>query len=78
MLQLSPVDFDSSSLISSLAISAVGFVLFRYGRSQRRLPHVGIGLTLMLFPYAVSDTLAMLGIAFVLLAVLWGMTRYGM
>lgn len=72
------MEFDGPSLLASLGVSAVGFVLFRYGRTQRRMPQVAVGMTLMLFPYAVSDAMAIVGIALGLLGLLWIATRYGL
>ena len=72
------MDLDGPSLLASLVVSCVGFVLFRYGRSQRRLPQVAVGMTLMLFPYAVSNAMAIAGIALGLLGLLWVVTRYGL
>jgi hypothetical protein len=72
------MDFDVPSLLASLVVSSVGFVIFRYGRSQRRLPHVAVGMALMLFPYAVSSATAIVGIALGLLGLLWTVARYRM
>jgi hypothetical protein len=58
-------------------VSGIGFVAFTYGRKQARVPQALFGLALMVFPYFVSGALAILGIAAVLLFVLWLAIRLG-
>lgn len=72
------MNFEPDYLFASMLVSGVGFVVFKYGRGQRRLPHTAIGLVLMVFPYAVSSLWAMLGIGAGLCALLWLVTRLGM
>ena len=48
------VDIDIGSLVIAFVVAGIGFVLFSYGRSMKRAPHIGVGLTLMVFPYFVS------------------------
>ena len=72
------MNFDPASLMASLLVSSVGFVLFKYGRSQRRVPHTGIGLLMLVYPYAVTNVAWMLGLVPVLLALLWVSTLLGM
>jgi hypothetical protein len=43
-------------LVGVLLFSLVGYVAFRHGRKAERKDHIGVGLALMLFPYAVSQT----------------------
>jgi len=65
------MDLDAGSLLTSMLVSSVGFVLFTYGRRMGRPAHVWIGIVLLIFPYFVSSVAAMLGIACVLCLVLW-------
>jgi hypothetical protein len=65
------MSLDPGSLITSLLVSGVGFVLFEYGRRMRRTPQIAVGLVLLIFPYFVTNVFAMLGIAAVLLVLLW-------
>ncbi len=65
------MQLDASSLIASLIVSSVGFVLFSYGRKMSRTPHVAVGILLMVFPYFVPQVLAMLAIAAVLCLLLY-------
>lgn len=71
------MSFDSNSLIASMLVSSVGFVLFTYGRKQRRLPHAGVGLLMLVYPYVVTNVPWMLGIAVALSALLWAATYLG-
>lgn len=72
------MSFDPGPFFLSLAISAVGFVAFSYGRKQRRGPQVIAGLALMIFPYFVADPLIMIGIAVLLLGAMWLALRSGL
>jgi len=69
------MSFDPASLFASLVISTVGFGIFRYGRKLDRLPQMGVGLALLVFPYFVSTLWMMLVIAGGLLTFLWLATR---
>jgi hypothetical protein len=71
------MDLDSGSLIASLIVSSIGFVVFGYGKRQERLPQVVIGLVMMGFPYLVPNVAAMAGIAGGLLILLWIAVRFG-
>jgi hypothetical protein len=72
------MEINGNSLLASLLISSMGFVAFMYGKRQRRLPQMLVGVLLMGFPYFVSNVLLMFGLAVVLLACLWGMLRLGL
>jgi hypothetical protein len=69
---------DGNVLLASLLISSVGFVAFAYGKKQRRLPQMLVGLLLMGFPYFVSSVPWMMGIAVALLGGLGLMIRLGL
>lgn len=72
------MDVGSGSLIASLIVSAIGFVVFGYGKRLQRLPQVVVGLVLMGFPYLVPSVPWMAGIAATLLAGLWLALRFGL
>ncbi len=72
------MSLDASSLITSLLVSSVGFVLFEYGRRMRRPPQIAVGVVLLIFPYFVSNVWAMVGIAAVLVVLLWLALMRGM
>jgi hypothetical protein len=72
------MDLETSSLIASLVVSSIGFVVFVYGKRQQRLPQIVVGLVLMGFPYLVPGVLLMTSIAAVLLIGLWLAIRFGL
>lgn len=71
------MDFDPASLVLSLLVSAVGFVLFSYGRKMQRFPQLVTGLALMIFPYFVSSWIAIIAIAVAILTGLWALLNFG-
>ena len=71
------MSFDPSNLIAGFLISGVGFVLFSYGRKLGRVPHVVVGLVLMIFPYFVPSVLVMIGVGALLCGLLFLATRAG-
>jgi len=58
---------DTTWLMLSSLFSLIGMAVFVYGRKQRTATHTLIGVTLMVYPYFVSGTLALLGIGALLL-----------
>lgn len=75
---LEAMDLDTGSLVASLIVSAIGFVVFGYGKRLRRVPQIVVGLVLMAFPYFVPNVVLMASIAAVLLAGLWLAVRCGL
>jgi hypothetical protein len=71
------MDFDPASLFVSFIVSGAGFVLFSFGRKMERIPQLVAGIVLMVFPYFVTDILAMLAITLGIVAALWGALYYG-
>ena len=49
------MDIEAGSLVASLIVSSIGFVVFGYGKRVQRLPQVLVGLLLMGFPYFVPN-----------------------
>ncbi|HEV8550790.1 MAG TPA: hypothetical protein VGQ57_17210 [Polyangiaceae bacterium] len=72
------MSLEPGSFFVSLLVSGVGFVIFEYGRRMRRVPQIAIGVALLIFPYFVSNVLAMLAIAVVLIVLLWLALARGM
>jgi hypothetical protein len=72
------VNLDVSSIVAGFLVSGVGFVLFNYGRKMGRLPHVVVGLVLMVFPYFVPGVLLMFGIAALLGGLLYLAVQRGL
>ena len=44
------MDLSAGSLVASMVVSSVGFVLFVYGKKEVRLPQLVVGLVMMIFP----------------------------
>ena len=72
------MNLDPSYLLASIAVSGVGFVLFSFGKRQKRTPHFAIGLIMLVYPYFVTDIVWMLALVPVLLLLLWLTTRMGL
>ena len=72
------MDFETSSIVASVIVSAIGFVVFTYGKRMQRVPQIVTGLVLMGFPYLVPSMMVMAIIAAVLLAGLWLAVRLGL
>jgi hypothetical protein len=60
---------NANALLASVLIGSVGMGLFMYGRKQRRVPHLAVGILLMVYPYFVPSVALM----FVLGAALVGL-----
>ena len=71
------MSLDPAWILVSLVISGVGLGLFLYGKKQTRIPHLVVGILLMVYTYAVSSVLWMVVIGVLLLAVLWLLVRLG-
>ena len=61
----------------SLLVGSIGMVCFMYGKRQERLPHVAVGVILMVYPYFVSNLILSSAITVALLAGLWLAVRLG-
>ena len=72
------VDLDPGSLMASMLVSGVGYVLFMYGKKQRRFPQTATGILLLVYPYFVGNVGLMLGIGAGLLALMAALVRLGM
>jgi hypothetical protein len=71
------MDFDANTFLLSMLIGSIGFVAFVYGKKQSRLPQMVAGVTLMAFPYFVSNVWVMLAIAVGVLVAMYGAIRVG-
>ena len=70
------MDFSAGSLFASLIVSGVGYFLFSYGRKTTDLPKIAVGLVMLVYPYFVTSTVMMVGIAVALVAGLWVFDSY--
>ncbi len=71
------LDFDANTILMSLLVGSIGMVCFMYGKRQERLPHVVVGVILMVYPYFVSNLILSGGITVALLTGLWFAVRLG-
>ena len=71
------MSFDTPTLLAGLLVSSIGFVLLSYGRKMSRPPHLLAGLLLLVYPYFLPGAILTLGIAVVLLTVLWVAVKQG-
>jgi len=71
------VNLDAGYIFASLLVSGAGFVVFSYGRSRRRFPHMCVGAVMMGYPYVVTAVPLMLAIMVGLFGLLWLLTRLG-
>ncbi len=51
------MNIDPTSLWLALVFGLIGYAAWRYGGKQQSLRHRLLGLSLMIFPYFVSETL---------------------
>jgi hypothetical protein len=72
------MNLDPSYLLASMLVSSVGFVLFRYGRSQRRFPQTATGIVLLVYPYFVGNVPVMLAIGAAICWLMALLVRLGM
>jgi len=70
------MDFSSpGAFFASFLVGLVGLGVFMYGKRQNRMSSLWVGLAMMIYPYFVTGTAAMLGIGAVLLGGLWMVGR---
>ena len=53
---------DTSSLLWGLLFSTVGFGFFMYGKKQKAVIPLVCGLTLMIYPYFISNTILLVAV----------------
>lgn len=71
------MSFDSSSLLASLLVSSIGFVLLSYGKKMSRPPQMLTGLVLLVYPYFITNAWLMLAIGVALCGLLWLAVKNG-
>ncbi len=72
------MDLSAGHLLASFVVSTVGFALFRYGKSELRVPQLVTGIGLMVLPVLVSGPLAMLSVGAASVGGLWLLVRAGL
>lgn len=71
------MDFSPAALLASLVLSSAGYVLYRYGKREQRLPQLCTGLALMIGPYFTGGALATWSLGAVAAAALYAALRMG-
>ncbi len=66
----------TGTIIAGFIISTLGFSFFLYGKKQRRVPQLVVGMLLMVTPFVVTNPLWMSVTAILLLAGLRIALRY--
>ncbi len=64
-----PAFMNTATLLWGLLFSSVGLGFFLYGKKQRAAVPLICGLALMIYPYFVSNVLALVSIGIVLAAI---------
>jgi hypothetical protein len=62
------MDFSVSSLIAGFIFGVIGWSLFRHGKKNAHFASLSIGITLMVYPYFVTNDYWMWGIGIALCA----------
>ena len=71
------MSLDPTWLFASLITSGIGFVLFVYGRKQRRWPQLAAGLVFMMYPYFATSLVSLVAVGLVIGFILWYAIRLG-
>ena len=72
MMSTFGIDLPSPAyLFGALLFGLIGYAAFRFGRRRGKPLTIGLGVALMLFPYAVTRTAWMFAVGLALCAGLW-------
>lgn len=71
------MSLDPTWLFISLIAGAAGFGLFVYGKKQGRWPQMAGGVLLMVYPYFISSTLALVVVGVLICVAVWVAVRLG-
>jgi hypothetical protein len=71
------MSIDATWLFLSLIPAGIGFVLFKYGRKQDRLPHIAAGVAMMVYPYFAPSVMSLIGVGVTICVALWYAVRSG-
>ena len=63
------ITLDTASLLWGLLFGTAGFGFFVYGKKQQKVVPLVCGLVLMVFPYFVSNTVLLVAIGALLIAI---------
>ena len=71
------MNLSMSGIVLGIFIGLIGLALLSYGRKEVRIPHMVVGLLLLVYPYFVGNWIAVLVIAAALLGGLVFVSRLG-
>lgn len=71
------METDPGALMASLLTGLLGSAVFIYGKKQGRLPHMLAGVILCIFPFFVTNPLAVGAIAAGVVALLAAAVHFG-
>jgi hypothetical protein len=57
------MNLSTSAIVLGVFIGLIGLALLNYGRKEIRVPHIVVGLILLVYPYFVGNWIATLAIA---------------
>lgn len=52
------MDLSFSSLMAGIFFGLIGLYVFRFGKKNTNVKHIGLGMALMIYPYFISSPLA--------------------
>ena len=71
------MNLSTSGIVLGVFIGLIGLALLSYGRKEVRVPHMVVGVLLLVYPYFVGDWIAILAIAAALIGGLAFVSRLG-
>jgi len=71
------MNLDVNTLLAGLLVSSIGFVLMAYGKKMSRVPHLAVGIVMLVYPYFIPGALLTLAIGALLVGLLWVGVRAG-
>ncbi len=71
------MSLDPMRLFVSLIPGGIGFVLFVYGKKQKRWPQLAAGLVFMVYPYFATSLVWLVATGLVIGFILWYAIRLG-
>jgi len=69
---------DAATMLTSMMIGTVGFALLVYGKRNSRIPHLAVGIVLIVFPWFVSNLILQMLIALAMVGLLVAARRIGL
>ncbi len=71
------MSFDGNTILASLLVSSIGFVLMAYGKKMGRAPQLITGIVLLVYPYFIGSAVPVLCVGAGLLLLMWLAIRQG-